>query len=87
MRMLFEVSMIDPNKVMQDAEQADRIIQRQRAEIERLRITDAERHEVSRAIEELLSGISGYVNEYADEMRRRAAVLCGLLEKHKVGQR
>ena len=35
--------MLDPNAVIRSAEQADQIMQDQRAEIERLRLTDEER--------------------------------------------
>jgi hypothetical protein len=46
-------------------------------------LTAREREEVSRAIRELESGISGYDNPYANTKRARAGVLRGLLERQE----
>jgi uncharacterized protein (DUF1778 family) len=65
--------MIDPTKAILDWEQADQIMQDQRAEIERLRLTDEERRAIRRAA------------AVADEMHdsRLKAALGGLLERTK----
>jgi uncharacterized protein (DUF1778 family) len=65
--------MIDPTKAILDWEQADQIMQDQRAEIERLRLTDEERRAIRRAA------------AVADEMHdsRLRAALGGLLERTK----
>ena len=83
--------MIDPNKVMQDAEQADRIMQRQiltmqrqRAEIARLRLTDAEREAVDEAADTsdvAAEFYSGKDHARADAAAKHAATLRGLLER------
>jgi len=63
--------MIDPTKAILDWEQADQIMQDQRAEIERLRLTDAEREAI-----EWASTVEWGSNPHA-------ATLRGLLERTK----
>jgi len=75
--------MIDPNKVMQDAEQADRIMQRQRAEIARLRLTPEEREAVFAAWCDYSHGVK---MKHKPTEKEIAAGLHGLLERHKEGE-
>jgi hypothetical protein len=68
--------MIDPTKAILDWEQADQIMQDQRAEIERLRLTDAER--------EAIEFKAAHCVTVADQMHQRCAVtLRALLERTK----
>lgn len=64
--------MIDPTKAILDWEQADQIMQDQRAEIERLRLTDAEREAIGMAYSRL-TAIPHY--------EAVSATLRGLLER------
>ena len=62
--------MIDPTKAILDWGQADQIMQDQRAEIERLRLTDAEREAITEASEFYIG-------------TRTGVTLSGLLERTK----
>ena len=64
--------MIDPTKAILDWEQADQIMQDQRAEIERLRLTDAEREAIAASI----------ADDEAATAHERADTLRGLLHRH-----
>ena len=69
--------MIDPTKVVADWEQDYKIMQDQRAEIARLRLTDEEREAIREAV--------GAYNDNDDdeECAKIAATLWGLLERTK----
>jgi len=64
--------MIDPTKAILDWEQADQIMQDQRAEIERLRLTDAEREAIAACV----------TDDEAATAYGRADTLRGLLHRH-----
>lgn len=69
--------MIDPTKAIMSWEQADQIMQDQRAEIERLRLTDAEREAIAAAIAEVdYEGRPPSLTRMRDTLR-------GLLERTK----
>ena len=69
--------MIDPAKVVADWEQDYKIMQDQRAEIARLRLTDAERF-VLREVRDI------YADEDDAKCNEIAAVIDGLLERTEV---
>ena len=69
--------MIDPTKAILDWEQADQIMQDQRAEIARLRLTDEEREAIACAAESYAD------NDDDEECAKIAATLWGLLERTK----
>jgi hypothetical protein len=67
--------MIDPTKAILDWEQDDQIMQDQRAEIARLRLTDAEREAVERA--------ARTVELFVGHDKKITAALRGLLDRTK----
>jgi len=77
--------MIDPTKAILDWEQADQIMQDQRAEIERLRLTDAEREAIAFLLRHAAVAADGWAFADSADYRRHHDAVFGLLARTQDG--